>query len=73
MNQPVSPPSLHGGVWSPVPGLVLSDDTVDSESVVDIKPGHSGVVIGYQVDEFPHIWSVEWFVAPFPHLFWVHG
>ena len=28
-----------------------------------IKPGDSGVVIGYQVDEFTHTWSAEWFVA----------
>ena len=29
----------------------------DSESVMDIKPGDSGVVVGYQVDEFIHTWS----------------
>ena len=28
-----------------------------------VNPGNSGVVIGYQVDEFTHTWSVEWFVA----------
>ena len=28
-----------------------------------IKPGGSGVVIGYQVDEFTHTWSAEQFVA----------
>ena len=28
-----------------------------------IKPGDSGVVIGYQVDEVIHTWSAEWFVA----------
>ena len=49
---------------SPVPGLVPSDDIVDSKSVMGIKPGDSGVVIGYQVDEFTHIWSAEQFVAP---------
>ena len=27
-----------------------------------ITPGDSGVVIGYQVDEFTHTWSAEWFV-----------
>ena len=36
---------------------------VDSESAVGIKPGDSSVVIGYQVDEFTHTWSAEWFVA----------
>ena len=40
-----------------------SDDAVDSESVMGIKPGDSGVVIGYQVDESTHIWSAEQFVA----------
>ena len=41
----------------------VHNHTVDSESVVDITPGDSGVVIGYQVDEFTHTWSAEWFVA----------
>ena len=35
----------------------------NSESVVGIKPGDSGVVIGYQVDEFTCTWSAEQFVA----------
>ena len=36
---------------------------VDSESVMGVKPGDSGVVIRYQVDEFTHTWSAEHFVA----------
>ena len=44
-------------------GLVPSSDTVDSESVVGIKPGDTGLLIGYQVDEFTHTWSAEQFVA----------
>ena len=36
---------------------------VDSEYAMGIKAGDSGVVIGYQVDEFIHTWSVEHFVA----------
>ena len=36
---------------------------VNSESMMNIKPGDSGVVIGYQVDEFTHTWSAEQFVA----------
>ena len=36
---------------------------VDSESAVGIKPGDSGVVIWYQVDELTCTWSEEWFVA----------
>ena len=31
--------------------------------MVGINPGNSGVVIGYQLDEFTHTWSVEQFVA----------
>ena len=37
------------------PSLVLSDDTICTESVVGVTPGDSGVVIRYQVDEFTHI------------------
>ena len=36
---------------------------VNSESVVGIRPGDSGVLIGYQVDELTHTWSAEQFVA----------
>ena len=39
------------------------DDAANSESVMGVKPGDSGVVIGYQVDESTHTWSVEQFVA----------
>ena len=57
------PPSLHGVDGSSFPGLVPSDNTVNSESAVSIKPGDSGVVIGYQVDEFTHTRSAEQFLA----------
>ena len=40
-----------------------SDDAVDADSVLGIKPGDSSVVIGYQVGEFTHTWSAEQFVA----------
>ena len=63
-SHPIPPPSLHGEQGSSNPGLVPSDDTDNSKSAVDIKPGDSGVVIGYQVDEFTHTWSVEQFVYP---------
>ena len=36
---------------------------VNSESAMGIKPGDSGVVTGYQVDEFTHTWSAEQFLA----------
>ena len=57
------PPSLHGGEGSSFPGLVPSDDVVDPNSVMAIKPGDSGVVIGYQLDEFTRTWSAVRFVA----------
>ena len=56
-------PSLLGGEKSSFPAFVPSDDMVDSESAMDVKPSGSGVVIGCQVDEFTHTWSAEWFVA----------
>ena len=56
-------PSLHEWEGSSFPGLVPSDDMGNSESVMGIKPGDSGVVIGYQVDEFTCTWSAEQFVA----------
>ena len=56
-------PSLHDGEGSSFPGLVPSDDTFDSESVMGIKPGDSSVVTGYQLDEFTCTWSAEQFVA----------
>ena len=59
----ISPPSLHGEEGSSFQGLVHSHDIVDSESVVGIKPGVSGVVIWYQVDEFTCTWSAEQCVA----------
>ena len=62
-NHPFPLSSLHDGVGSSFPGLVQSDDTVNSESVMGIKPGDSSMVIGYQVDEFTHTWSAEQFVA----------
>ena len=37
---------------------------------MSIKPGDSGVVIGYQFDEFTHTWSAEWLVG---HSHSCHG
>ena len=62
-SHPIPPSSLHGVECSSVPSLVASDDMVVSESTVGVKPGDSGVFIGYQVDEFTHTWSAEQFVA----------
>ena len=52
-------PSLHGGKGSSFPGLVPPSETIDLKSVLNIKPGDSGVVNGYQVDEITHMWSVD--------------
>ena len=49
------------GVW--LSACVPPDDTVNSESVMDVKPGDSDVVIGCQLDEFSCILSAECFVA----------
>ena len=49
------------GEGSSFPGLVPSDDMINSESVMGIKPGDSSVVI--EVDEFTHTWSAEQFVV----------
>ena len=59
---PIPLPSLHGEEGSSFPGLIQSDDMVNSESVLGIKSGDSGMLIGYQVDEFTHTWPAEWFV-----------
>ena len=45
------------------PGSAAPSDTVDSESVVGVTPGDSGVVIGYQVDEFTHAWLAKHFIT----------
>ena len=57
---------LRVGEGSSLPGFVLPNDTVDSESVVRIKPCDSGVVIGYQVDKCTCTWLVGCFVV------WLH-
>ena len=62
-SHPIPLPSLYDGEGSSFPGLVPSDKAVDSDSVMGIKPDDSGVVIGYQVDEFTRTWSAEQFVA----------
>ena len=41
------------------PSLGPSTDRINCESMMDIKPGDSCVVIGYQVDEFTCTWSAE--------------
>ena len=70
VTQSIHLPNMMGRGLS-FPGLVPSDDMVDSESVMGIKPGDSGVVIGYQVDEvYPHLVCRVVF-CQLPHLSWV--
>ena len=67
-------PSTFPAWWEgSFPGVVPSNDTIDSESVMGIKPGDSGVVIGYQVDEFTHYLVCRVICCLFPHLSWVHS
>ena len=47
--------SLHSREQSSLPGIVPPSDSVDSKSVVGIKPGDSSVMIGYQVDEVTYL------------------
>ena len=37
---------------SSFPGCIPPNDTINS--VVAVKPGYSGLVIGYQIDEYTH-------------------
>ena len=62
-SHPIPLPLLCDGEGSSFPGLVPSDDVVNSASVMGVKPGDSGAVIGYHVDEFTHTWSAQWFMA----------
>ena len=58
-------PSAFPTWWeeSSFPGSAPPDDTINSKSVVGIKPGDSGVVIGYQVNECTCSWLVELFIV----------
>ena len=51
-SHPIPLPSLYGKERSSVPCHVPHNDMVNSEFVVDIKPGDSCLVNGYQIDEF---------------------
>ena len=54
-------PTWWWGVF--FPGYVLPIDIVSAKSIVDVKHGDSGVVIGYQVSEFTCNWLAECFIA----------
>ena len=45
-------PSVYSGEESSFKGSASPDVIVHSASVVNIKPGDYGVVIGYHMDEF---------------------
>ena len=58
-QNPYTFPTWQGG--SSFPGFIPPDYTV--ECVVDIKPGISDLLSGYQDDEFTCIWSGNHFIA----------
>ena len=60
--------SLHSREGYSFLDLVPPDDAVNCESVVEVQASGSGVVIGYQIDEFAHIWFTEQFVA-YSHIY----
>ena len=62
-SYPVPSPSIHGGGGVFFPGNAPPSDTVDSESVVGVKPGDFGVLIRQQVNEFTCTWLAENFIA----------
>ena len=62
-SHPIPSPFLNGGEGSSFPDLAPPDDVLNTESVLDIQPGDSGVVIEHQGDEFTHTWSAQWFIA----------
>ena len=57
---PSAIPTWQGGVFF---SRLFSTSNVMANSVVGVKPGDSGMVIGYQVDEFTCTWSSEFFIA----------
>ena len=54
-------PYILGRVFFSI--LVPPSCTAGSKSVVSIKPGGYGRVIGYKVDEFTHFWYVQPFAV----------
>ena len=53
-SHPIHLHSPHSGEGSSFPGLVPSNETVNSECEVGVKLNDSGVVIGYQVISYPN-------------------
>ena len=57
-GHPIPLPSLHGGKGYSFPGCVPLSDTVNSKSVVAVKPSDSGVVIGIKMmNSLAHGWQ----------------
>ena len=71
-NQLITLPGRHGGEGSSSPGLVQPDGIVNSKLLVDVKPGNSSVVIGYQVDNYSHL-VARMYCCLMTNLPWVHG
>ena len=62
-SHPISLPSLHGREGFSFPVLTSSNSTVNYKYVVVVELNDSGVMIGYQVDEFSHTLLADHFVA----------
>ena len=62
-SQLIHLPSLNGSEGSTFPGSASPSDMAGSKSMVIVKPGGPGVVIGYQADEFTSTRSAECFIA----------
>ena len=55
-SHPIPQPSLHAWEWYSFLGFVSPNDMSNSEYMMGVKPGDSGVVIGCQVEEFTCTW-----------------
>ena len=59
----IPPSSLYVVEKSSFPGSTLPNNTVHSKSLVEVKPGDSGVVIRYHINGFTFTWLAENFIA----------
>ena len=62
-RNPIPLPYLLGGEGTSLLTFGQTDDTVDFKSVVGIKHGYSGMVIGYHADDFTCTYSAGYFAV----------
>ena len=58
-SNPIPLPYLHGREGCSLPGCVSLNDKINSNFMVGITSGDSGLVIGYQFDEYTCTWLAE--------------